>query len=174
MIQHRSMLQCAVTTYHVSGTMVYEHTSRTVTIMHKMWMFTVLKPYFCRKNCEAIPDSSWRTDTYNCESSSHQVKSDLTSQNCQVISGSILCLSQDIQWLLLCSLLQLYGWNSNTNSLHNAWRTELYTSSEYRSRIRNHHHHIIYNKCVYEKLEILEIKDDKNGPMIVTMKFHPK
>ncbi len=65
----------------------------------------------CTK-CEFLPfwnriftiktqDSTWQTGTYDCEASSHQVKSEFASQNYQIISVSKLRLSHSFQWLLL-------------------------------------------------------------------------
>ena len=43
MIQRQSMLQCAVPTHNVFGTVVNVHTTHNY--MHKMWIFTILKPH---------------------------------------------------------------------------------------------------------------------------------
>ena len=52
MIQHWSMLQCADPNRHVSDTTTNMYTTRNS--MHKMWFFTILKPYFQHKNMRQI------------------------------------------------------------------------------------------------------------------------
>ncbi len=66
--------------------------------------------------CEAIPDSSWQTGTYDREASFHQTKSEFASHNCQVISFSKLpSFSRFAMVLARC----YNGWNLNTCSLRN-------------------------------------------------------
>ncbi len=104
---------------------LFEHYTRNS--MHKMWIFTILKPYFQHKMWD---DSRfrWQTGTYGCEASSFQVKSEFAYQNWQVISVVKVRLFHDLQWLLLVATINV--WNLNISSLCNAWRTGLDTSSD--------------------------------------------
>ncbi len=63
-------------------TMVNVHTTSNST--HKLWIFTILKPYFNYKNVMRYQMHLDRR-VHDCIASSHQVKSDLASHNCQVV-----------------------------------------------------------------------------------------
>ncbi len=92
--------------------------------MHKMWIFTILKPYFHHKKCEAIPDSSWQTWVFMIfETSSHQVKSEFISYYCKEFQNPVF----PTVFNGCCAILKRL--KLNTSSLRNAWRTGLDTSS---------------------------------------------
>ncbi len=69
------MTQCGVPTQHVSRATVNVHL--TCNTIHKMWILTILKPYFQHTKCEANPHSSWQTTIYDCEVSLPKVNSPL-------------------------------------------------------------------------------------------------
>ncbi len=79
--------------------------------MHKMWLFTILKPYFHHKNVKQI-DYRFKTGRFV----PGFVKSEFACQNCQVILVSKLTLSVAVGG-------RYNDWNLNTSSLRNAWRT---------------------------------------------------
>ncbi len=65
--------------------------------MHKMLIFTILKPYVHHKMWR---DSRFILTDRDDELLSHQIKSEFASPNYQVISVSKLCLSYSFQWML--------------------------------------------------------------------------
>ncbi len=91
MIQHQSMSQCAV-----FGTTVNVHNTRNS--MHKLWIFEIVKPYFRHIKCELIPDSSWKIGTYDCQASSHHVKSEFASQKWIQSQNSVFPTVFDACW----------------------------------------------------------------------------
>ena len=76
MIQYQTMLQFAISTQHVSSTTINLHTTHDS--MQKMWIYTILKPYFHHKNVRwfQIHLDRW----VHMIVSSHQVKSEFASQ----------------------------------------------------------------------------------------------
>ncbi len=87
-------------TQHVFGTAVNVHTTRNYAQNMKIYNF---KTVFSLQKCEANSGSACQTGTYDCEASSHQVKSEFASQNYLVISVSKVRLCHSLQWLLLAA-----------------------------------------------------------------------
>ncbi len=107
MIQHRSVLQCAVPTQHVSGTAVNVHTTLTPCTKCKFLQFgTVFLPL----KYEANPASSWQTETYDCEALSIESKVNF------LLKSYISSKTPPFPRFSMAVARRYNGWNLNTSS----------------------------------------------------------
>ncbi len=115
------------TTQHVSGTTINVHT--TCNSMHKMWIFYILKPYFHHKNARRIQIQLDRRvpTTVKLRPIKSKVNSPLIITKFHFVFQFQNSVFPKV-FNGCCGLLQRLKFK-NTNSLRDAWRTGLETSS---------------------------------------------